>query len=92
MPEAFGILDPLLEEHRMLLDGKLFVYRHNIDSSIDSICTKCFKTICSVYTMDDVNVAELAHECLGPATFDAVIKNKRETRECLPKKHGSEVN
>lgn len=40
-----------------------FARRRNKDSSIDSICTKCFQTIASVAYEDDLAAHEQKHIC-----------------------------
>ena len=41
-----------------------FVRRHNRDSTIDSICTKCFQTIASALCEDDLAAPEQTHVCV----------------------------
>jgi hypothetical protein len=40
-----------------------FVRRVNEDSTIDSICTKCFQTVASGEDVFDLSRAEQAHTC-----------------------------
>jgi hypothetical protein len=40
-----------------------FARRRNKDSSIDSICTKCFQTIASLACEDDLAAHEQKHIC-----------------------------
>jgi hypothetical protein len=41
-----------------------FVRRSNEDSTIDSICTKCFQTVASGKSVFDLIRAEEAHTCV----------------------------
>jgi hypothetical protein len=40
-----------------------FARRENRDTSVDSICTKCYQTIASSLMLDDLSVAEESHIC-----------------------------
>jgi len=40
-----------------------FARRRNHDSSIDSICTKCYQTIASADNMNELDSAEEKHLC-----------------------------
>jgi hypothetical protein len=40
-----------------------FARRQNHDSSIDSICTKCYQTIASADTVSLLAIAEQSHLC-----------------------------
>jgi hypothetical protein len=40
-----------------------FARRQNHDSSIDSICTKCYQTVASADNMNGLAVAEQGHLC-----------------------------
>ena len=40
-----------------------FARRQNHDSSIDSICTKCYQTIASADNVKDLADVEQAHQC-----------------------------
>ena len=49
-----------------------FVRRRNRDSSIDSICTKCFQTIASVTTTEDgLDAHEENHLC---APYEQLVR------------------
>jgi hypothetical protein len=41
-----------------------FFHRTNGDSTIDSICTRCFITIATGNSHDDLIGAEAAHDCI----------------------------
>jgi len=61
----------------MLIDAP-FVYRRNPDRTIDSICTRCMATVCSVGTIPAVKEAERMHECPGlPPHLEEVLKSKQ---------------
>ena len=40
-----------------------FARRENRDSSIDSICTKCYQTIASAHVANELVTAEEGHQC-----------------------------
>jgi hypothetical protein len=40
-----------------------FARRQNRDSSVDSICTKCYQTIASAENVKDLVDVEEAHQC-----------------------------
>jgi hypothetical protein len=47
-----------------------FARRQNRDSSIDSICTKCYQTIVSTSTVSDLTSAEQDHVCNPDGEFN----------------------
>jgi hypothetical protein len=40
-----------------------FVRRHNQDSTVDSICTKCYQTVATERDEDHLSSAEQGHIC-----------------------------
>jgi hypothetical protein len=40
-----------------------FVRRHNRDSSVDSICTRCYQTIANASTEIELTLPETSHSC-----------------------------
>jgi hypothetical protein len=40
-----------------------FVWRRNLNSTVDSICTKCFQTIGTVSSEGELSSAEKTHVC-----------------------------
>ena len=40
-----------------------FVHRKNPDSTIDSICMKCYLTVATATAEDDLSAAESKHNC-----------------------------
>ena len=63
-----------------------FAHRRNPDASIDSICTTCFQTIASEYSVGKLIAHEERHSCdpywqfFGAASRRLVRDNPRESR------------
>ena len=46
-----------------------FAHRLNSDSSVDSICTRCYQTVASDNHEPNLESAEASHECAPGAEF-----------------------
>jgi hypothetical protein len=49
-----------------------FAHRLNRDSTVDSICTRCYQTIASHKNASVLESAEIAHECDPSGEFNRV--------------------
>jgi hypothetical protein len=51
-----------------------YLHRVNGDGTFDSICIRCFDTIASAKTEEDLATTELEHRCPPTALSERVIK------------------
>jgi hypothetical protein len=54
----------------------LFPRRHNADGTIDSICSRCFETVATAKTEEELRKGEDAHRCsrdLSHLTFPPLV-------------------
>jgi hypothetical protein len=58
-----------------------FARRKNRDSSIDSICTKCYQTIASTSMAHDLEPMEQSHRCdpNGEFNYQKHMNSRQET-------------
>jgi hypothetical protein len=49
-----------------------FARRHNPDTSVDSICTRCYQTVANSQKVDDLDCEELRHVC---DPYSAILLN-----------------
>jgi hypothetical protein len=60
-----------------------FARRHNKDSTIDSICTRCYRTIASGNSEECLAAAEESHSCDPNGEFNLVHQNREAKLERL---------
>ena len=56
-----------------MISMEIFVRRQNPDSTVDSICTRCYQTVATVRNESDLTSAEENHVCeyvLEPARYN----------------------
>ena len=69
---SFDMLDPLPPEEKAMHTSHPFAHRTNPDGTVDSICKKCFATVCAQCESQDLCRANEAKHICEPWKLEVV--------------------
>ena len=67
-----------------MANSTLFAQRQNRDSSVDSICTRCYQTVGSAGNAAGLENAEHRHRCDPNGEFNFPVEEPGEEADLLP--------